>query len=251
MKKINQDNVAFAIQSAIGTGSDGLHAKNSWLDKGFNLFKNGLTIELNQDNSTFKLSNDLSYTVKNDVLACMALFESIQGKGESIESILSSASQGYLSKSQLNFANRELKENKTVLTIKSDDVLTSKEYKERNENLLYKRRDDILNLIKDDTFFSTDFIDDVINNYVSHKFKENFEEVYLIKLDKEEKLAKRFEGLKELGTITHISGVVYSVLLDVTELGLIGKIQGKFSLMSTLARDNNKYLVTFKVIEEG
>lgn len=119
----------FTKQSANGTGTDGLHAASSWLNKGYTALKNGLlniSIEENVVTYTF---DGKDYPVDILLAAEKALYEGLQGKDTDVVEQLTLAAAGFLNKQQSNFAKRE-SDSKLNPVIRTTKVLTAMQYRE-------------------------------------------------------------------------------------------------------------------------
>lgn len=176
---IDKSNTSFNLPSCNGTGLDGLHSSNNWLNKGYRLFKEENMQFSFEANNLFISSDNLlkDYCIDYKVLPQLIMFEALQN-GINLDEYLERAMNGKPSLSQTNYKN----DNKQKTIIDDKQVLTSKEYLKLNIIETLKE------LKEDDRVFS-----ELLSVLSSDKF-----DVYQTKVKKETELLVKFEELSKL-----------------------------------------------------
>jgi len=178
-KLIDTANTSFNQASCEGTGLDGLHSVNNWLNKGYTLFKCE-NLSINFDDKVLIKSNNLKkvYELDYTVIPQLMLFEALQNN-INLDEFLERAETGKptLSQSKYKLADKQ----KTI--IDDRQVLTSKEYLKLNIIEALKE-------LQDDNRIFTQLLS-ILSSDKS--------DIYQIKVNKETELFVKFEELSKLG----------------------------------------------------
>lgn len=177
-KLINITNTSFNLPSCEGTGLDGLHSVNNWLNKGYTLFKQE-DLSVNFDDKVIVKSDKLKkvYQLDYTVIPQLMLFEALQNSLD-LDDFLERAEAGKPTLSQSKYKQSD--KQKTIIDNKQ--VLSSKEYLKLN--IIEALKD-----IKED--------DKIFNDLLSILDADKFD-VYQTKLNKELELFVKFEELSKL-----------------------------------------------------
>lgn len=179
MKIIDKTNTSFNLPSCDGTGLDGLHSSNNWLNKGYKLFKEeNLQVSFEEQNifvSSDTLKKD--YCLSYNVIPQLMLFEALQNS-INLDEFLERAMSDKPTLSQFKY--KQTDKQKTITDKKQ--LLSAKEYLKLNLIEIIKE------LEEDNGIFTT----------LDYLLPLDIKAVYDNKLLKEKELYAKYKELTDL-----------------------------------------------------
>ena len=253
---INNTNNAFRTQSAIGSGIDGLHANNSWLNAGVKAFDDGLTIDIIENGFNYHYDSNI-YFVSNELAIQTTMYQPLQAlpkNPSAIKEFLTMLSSGYGSPAQAQFksSTSKVKENPLVRT---NANLTANQYKENCIQLGMDKKNmepiiDLIDSITNITASTTkaDLIS-LLDSFKSLFINQEQEQTYKVKFEDERVAAIKFEALisSNFTNIRPVSSGAYVACLALADLASVGLLaQLGYSMTATIPLPNGAFQISFK-----
>jgi len=254
---INNTNNAFRAQSAIGSGIDGLHANNSWLNAGVKAFDDGLTVDVVDNGFNYHYDSN-SYFVSNALAIQTTMYQPLQAlpkNPNAIKEFLAMLSSGYGSPAQAQFKSASTSKAKENPLVTTNANLTANQYKVNciKLGLDNKNLESIIDLVDSITGITAsttkaDLIS-LLDSFKSLFINPDQEQTYKVKFEDERVAAIKFEALTAnlFTNIRPVSSGAYVACLALTDLANVGLLaQLGYSMTATIPLPDGAFQISFK-----
>ena len=254
---INNTNNAFRAQSAIGSGIDGLHANNSWLNAGVKAFDDGLTVDVVDNGFNYHYDSN-SYFVSNALAIQTTMYQPLQAlpkNPNAIKEFLAMLASGYGSPAQAQFKSASTSKVKENPLVRTNANLTSIQYKENcvKLGLDNKNLESIIDLVDSITGITSsttksDLID-LLESFKSVFINPEQEQIFKVKFEDERVAAIKFEALtsNSFSNIRSLSSGSYVACLALADLASVGLLaQLGYSMTATIPLPDGSFQISFK-----